>query len=61
MKAFGQGTAGLPHRDPQRGKFSVCWLNKRIIQKVKRKKILDEVGLERARSLSLPTSQGSAT
>lgn len=38
MKAFGQRAASIYHMDPYRGKFSVCWLNKRI-QKIKQKKI----------------------
>lgn len=54
MKAFGQRAASIHHMDPEGGKFSVCWLNNRI-QKVKqkKKKILDEVGLECARSRPL--------
>jgi hypothetical protein len=49
MKAFGQRAASIYHMDPYRGKFSVCWLNKRI-QKIKQKKnILDKTGLECAR------------
>lgn len=63
MKAFGQRAASIHHMDPEGGKFSVCWLNNRIqkVKQKKKKKQLDEVDLECARSRPLLPLSGSAT